>query len=233
MSQRNEISTGTAVRAAPAGATANAPIDSIKLESQGQRRRAQLVRVAAMLIERDGVDNLRMAGVAKAAGCARQVVHTYFARREDLLRAVLVEFDTVLQQKLGDLDALVMDTSTFGPAELEAWGRRVAGAAWDLVESEGPAGLMLMVSSHVNPVITEQGAQLRQPFVERWMSYVEGILPAKIDAEIMVELWLTVFSRLVLKWRAGEITRDEGISHMIRYNSSILQGLAKPAQETR
>jgi len=210
----------------------SASVPSVPIETQAQRRRAQLVRAAAILIEAEGVDNLRMARVAKAAGCARQVVHTYFPRREDLLRAVVVEFDRLLQEELGDLDDLFMDPSTFGAASLEAWGKHVAGAAWDLIEKEGAAGLILMVSAHVSPAVTEQVEQLRRPFLERWMGYIEGVLPVRLDAEIIVELWLTMFYRLVVKWRAGELTREEGISHMIRYNVAVLQALAHSEPET-
>ncbi len=207
------------------------PLRSIPLESQAQRRRAQLIRAAAMLIESKGVDNLRMAEVAKVAGCSRQVVHSYFARREDLLIAVLADFERILQHKLGSLEELVMDPSTFGPDQLADWGHRVAGAAWALIAEEGAAGLFLAASPYASPAVADRVVHVRQPFVERWMGYIEPVLSTRADAEMIVELWIATFYQLALKWRAGEVSLEEGNTLLIRYCVSILQGIAASEQE--
>ena len=206
-------------------ATARSRTDSIPLESQGARRRAQLVRAAASLIDSKGVDSMRMADVAKVAGCSRQVVHGYFARREDLLRAVAADFETILEQKLGSPAGLVMSPENFGPERLAAWGRLVAGAAWDLLEEHGLAGLFLVASPHVGHDVMGPVETVRRPFVERWMGYIEQVVPTRTDAEMIVELWMATFYRLALKWRAGEITREQGNELLIRYCVSILEGL--------
>ena len=101
----------------------------------------------------------------------------------------------------------------------------VAGAAWDLLEEDGLAGLFLVASPHVGHDVTGPVEALRRPFVERWMHYIEQVVPARIDAEMVVELWMATFYRLALKWRAGEISREEGNELLIRYCVSILEGL--------
>src|SRR5262245_50770507 len=75
---------------ARAGAIQGAP-GLRALEPQRERRRRQLLEVAAQLIVDEGVDALRMARVADLAGCARPLVYHYFATREELLFALVVD----------------------------------------------------------------------------------------------------------------------------------------------
>jgi len=199
---------------------------SIPFESQADRRRAQLIRTAALLIESEGIENLSMAAVARAAGCTRQVVHSYFARREDLLRAVLVDFHKVLRRKLAALDELVKDPTAFDPEQLATWGVHVRDAAWDLLEEEGMAGLILMAAPPANPSVKQPLDQLRRPLIDEWMSYIAPMVPAKLDAEMIIELWIATFHRLAVKWRTGDLTRAEGIALLKRYSESLLLAFA-------
>lgn len=74
-----------------------AKVAPMPLESQAERRRAQLIRIAAALIETEGIDAVTMASVAELAGCTRTQVHRYFAKREDLLAAVVHDFNDRLR----------------------------------------------------------------------------------------------------------------------------------------
>ena len=83
-----------------ASAPAGLPLDGLALEPHGDRRRRQLVRVAAHIIEDEGVDSLRMPRVAEIAGCARSLVYRYFPRREDLFFAVISEWYERLEERM-------------------------------------------------------------------------------------------------------------------------------------
>ena len=226
MKPRANAPAATSAPATPAAAGAGALL-SIPFETQGERRRRQLVRAAAMLIESEGLDNLRMGDVAKVAGCSRQVAHNYFPQRDDLLRAVVIDFYGVLERKLGEFAEVATDGSGSGPAELEVWAQRVADAAWNLIEEEGLGGLMLIVSADASPAVKDQVRQLRQPYVDLWKGFIESVLPHKIDAEIIIELWFTAYYQLTLKWRSGEVTRAEGATLLIRYCVSILHAFSQ------
>src|SRR4029453_5265946 len=75
------------------------------LASQGERRRAHLLAVAAHLIVVHGVDAVTHAAVADVAGCARTLVYRYFPSREDLLYAILTEFGDVAGARVPPRDA--------------------------------------------------------------------------------------------------------------------------------
>jgi DNA-binding transcriptional regulator YbjK len=67
----------------------------LPLEPHDERRRSQLIRAAAFVIENEGLDAMRPPRVADVAGCAR-----YFPKRANLLVAVTEEFDQLLQERL-------------------------------------------------------------------------------------------------------------------------------------
>jgi len=235
MSEQSKAFGRKSAQTEPAGETAgrssraSRPARHVPLESQTDRRRAQLIRAAALVIESEGVDGLRMAEVARVAGCARQLVHGYFAGREDLLRAVAVDFDRKLQRKLDGTDDLVIDRHTFDPDRLKVWGRRMVSAVWDLVEEEGPAGVILMATPHVGGTVTDQVGQLRK----RVVSHVQTVVPIRGDAEMVVELWITTLYRLAAERRAGQLSRDEGRSRLVGYCGSVLRAFAQPHGEKR
>src|ERR1700738_1814468 len=60
--------------------------------SQGSRRRAQLVTIAASLIVARGASAVTHAAVGELAGVGRTAVYRYFPSREDILVAVIAAF---------------------------------------------------------------------------------------------------------------------------------------------
>ena len=72
----------------------------LPLEPHGERRRQQLVRIASLVIETEGVDAMRMPRVAQVAGCARSLIYHYFPKREDLFVSVIENFYERLGERL-------------------------------------------------------------------------------------------------------------------------------------
>ncbi|MFG2828156.1 TetR/AcrR family transcriptional regulator [Streptomyces sp. NPDC048434] len=58
---------------------------------RGARTRAALVKAARTVFERDGYLDARLADIAKEARCATGSFYTYFANKEEVLAAVLLE----------------------------------------------------------------------------------------------------------------------------------------------
>lgn len=56
-------------------------------------RRSQILDCACRVIARDGVDGLRMAGVAGEAGVSSALLHYYFSTREELIRLAFEHHD--------------------------------------------------------------------------------------------------------------------------------------------
>ena len=53
----------------------------------GSERDADILRAACRVVVREGAHGLRMASVAREAGVSKALVHYYFPRRQELLRA--------------------------------------------------------------------------------------------------------------------------------------------------
>jgi AcrR family transcriptional regulator len=70
--------------------------------SQGSRRRAQLVTIAASLIVARGPGAVTHASVGELAGVGRTAVYRYFPRREDILVAVIEMYSELDAQHLND-----------------------------------------------------------------------------------------------------------------------------------
>ena len=121
------------------------------LESQAARRRAQLIRIAGALIETEGVDAVTMASVADLAGCTRTQVHRYFAKREDLLAAVVNEFNELLRSTLTGGGKIVSALAESQDGHVDkGWLELLHQAMFDVFEQGGTAGLLLLVVPHAS-----------------------------------------------------------------------------------
>jgi AcrR family transcriptional regulator len=70
--------------------------------SQGSRRRAQLVTIAASLIVARGPGAVTHASVGELAGVGRTAVYRYFPRREDILIAVIQMYSELDAEHLNE-----------------------------------------------------------------------------------------------------------------------------------
>jgi AcrR family transcriptional regulator len=75
-------------------------------ETQGERRRAQFVAIAARLIVAGGPEAVSHAAVAERAGVVRTAVYRYFPTRDDLLAAVLTQYLVLHTQRVSIEDAV-------------------------------------------------------------------------------------------------------------------------------
>ena len=65
--------------------------------------RERILESACDLIASDGIDEVRIARVARRAGASTALVHHYFSTREELLeQALLHSFDRVAEDRFGD-----------------------------------------------------------------------------------------------------------------------------------
>jgi AcrR family transcriptional regulator len=67
---------------------------------RSEDRRRQLLEVATRIAGSEGVDRLTIVGLAKAAGVSRQLVYDHFSDLQGLVRAVLAERFTVIDNQI-------------------------------------------------------------------------------------------------------------------------------------
>jgi AcrR family transcriptional regulator len=203
----------------------NAPSAALlSLESHGDRRRRQLIRVAAHIIEDEGIDSLRMPRVAEVAGCARTLVYRYFPRREDLFFAVISEFYERLEARIAPDE----QTALMGTLDQSTSALPLLEAIWDVTEETGTAGLIL----HASPRLGAQlGAQLdpeSQRFEARWVGPLREAGLGAVEARLVVKSAVALLAELVDRWRAGEIERAHAIALGQRALTGLISGLRSP-----
>ena len=196
-------------------------LDHLALEPHGDRRRKQLVRVAAHVIEEEGIDSLRMARVAEVAGCARTLVYRYFPSREDLFLAVISEFYEQLEERMPP-DVQMANMRSLGEA---AAALPLLEAIWDTTETTGTAGLILQASPRLG---AQLGAQLdpeRERFEARWVGPLRAAGLGEIEATLVVKSAVTLLAELIDRWRHDEIEREAAIEIGQRTLTGLITGL--------
>jgi AcrR family transcriptional regulator len=201
------------------------PASPLALEPHGARRREQLVRAAAFVIETEGIDAMRMPRVAEVARCARSLVYRYFPRREDLFVAVISEFYEKLEARV--------------PPELQADGMRslddAAGARplleaiWDVVAEIGAAGLVLTASPRLGVELNERLGEVSARMEDAWIGPLREAGLGEIEASLVLRSAVALQSELLDRHRKGELSRDRALALGQRALAALVVGLRPEA----
>src|SRR5262249_16886974 len=137
----------------------------VPLEPASERRRQQLIRTAAYLIETEGTDALSFPRVAELARCARSLVYRYFPTRQDLLVAVIEEFYEQLGRRLSPNAAAEGMRSITDRAA----ARPLLEAIWDAISEVGAAGLILFASPRLGVELADRFAEVSAQQAKAWL----------------------------------------------------------------
>jgi AcrR family transcriptional regulator len=182
-------------------------IDLTNLPASQLRRRAQIVKVASRMLERNKYDDIQVRDVAIRAGVALGTVYHYFASKERLFAAVLVEWSQSMSE------ALLRDPLSGGqPAELlqelmnrvlDAFERRphIYRVIMTLEDSTDPHTLALL---HQHEMAT------RQAFVDPLNRL------SKDDAESVVAVVTAVLANALRGVALGVLTTDEARHRVVQ-----------------
>jgi len=158
------------------------PTPPLPLEAHGERRRSQLVRAAAFVIENEGVDAMRPPRVAEVAGCARSLVYRYFPKRSDLFVAVTEEFGHRLEEKLAPAEQ-AEGMRSLGDADAS---RPLLEAISDVVEEIGVAGLILHATPRLGSHRSEELGSLTRRVEARWAEPLRASGLGQIESTLVV-----------------------------------------------
>lgn len=195
------------------------------LEPQGERRRRQLVEIAARVIEHEGVDAVRIPRVAELAGFGRTAVYRYFPRREDLLAAVAADFEERLGQRVspGEFAAGLLALREATVETIPAPTARLYAAIWDVLEECGPAGLILRADAAARPRDVAPEAGIGDAFRKQWLAFGLG----ELESDLIGDAANAILTRLYFGARRGEVARETAIQVSHRMLVALVQGLAR------
>lgn len=193
------------------------------LEPQGERRRRQLVEIAARMIEQEGVDAVRIPRVAELAGVGRTAIYRYFPRREDLLAAVYADFDDRLRERVGPAEfaEALRALGTGSPDEVPPSTARLFTAIWDVLDECGPAGLILRAHATAH-----DGDEREQPGAgERFRAQWIEVGLSSLEATLIADTANAILTRLYFSARRGLIGRGEALRLGYRALVGLVRGV--------
>jgi AcrR family transcriptional regulator len=223
--------TGASIRCTAMRDDRGPTVDAAPFETQGERRRAQLVAVTAHLIVTKGVDSVSHSNVAEAAGCTRTLVYHYFPTRESLLQAVPAAYAKVYSERISTEEAAasIRAATTARRGNAPAATRRLAERIWpeeDWNQTALELRLALLVLVTDRDVAREihghegtfeplTNSELAEPL--RQLGFTE------IEVAIVRDTMLAGYYRTVVAALNGSISRAEAIELTSRVNRTAVQ----------
>jgi AcrR family transcriptional regulator len=109
------------MRASPAAARPGAPAEGRALRARGQRTVRKLLDAGVTVLAARGYHAARVDDIVKAAKTSHGTFYLYFANKEDLVRALVLDVGEAMAAHAGTLRALTPDDA--GRAALHEWIR--------------------------------------------------------------------------------------------------------------
>jgi AcrR family transcriptional regulator len=190
-------------------------------------RRGELVRVAAILLTRRGVDAVQVAEVAAASRVSRQLVYKFFPSRQALLRAVLDDFAEALTHEFGRRAMHRL------PANLEDGARVFIEAVCDTIEVKGAGPWYLLDSKGPDPELGRLGQEIMDRLVAPWHTHIAQVTGMGAhEAAVVARMLVAAGSAVLDLWCAGEITRDDAVRYATLGVTTLLERVPARAGRT-
>lgn len=172
-----------------------------------QRRRARIVRTALRMLEKDEYADIQIRDVGERADVALGTVYRYFASKERLFAAVLVEWSESMHERM-EIEPLAGESvqeklSDLVNRALDAFERRphVYRVVMALEDTSDP---------HTRALLQDFGLRTRQSFLEALESLEPG------DAEAVVIIIFAVLSDVMRSVALGALTMGQARSRVAR-----------------
>ena len=116
-------------------------LQTLNQRASREERREQLIKVAAYIVEFEGIDALKHARIAELAGCGRPLVYSYFPQKSDLYFAISESFYRRLEERF-TCEEQYQAIKGFLAGD-HSLSTRLEGLIWDVIDEDGCAGLIL------------------------------------------------------------------------------------------
>jgi AcrR family transcriptional regulator len=178
--------------------------------------------VAAEILDREGVDGVRIPDVARAGGVTRPVVYRFFPNRQAILMDLLEEFGSVLEARLEQ-------SVGGGLADVEALLRSVFEAVCDTIEEIGAGVWKLLNSAGPDPEIESVAQSVRERLVLPWLERVAEVTRAPApDVRALTAMLAAAVPAVLSQWLAGDLRRDEAMDSLLRGVGGLIRAFSQP-----
>jgi AcrR family transcriptional regulator len=200
-------------------------------ETQGERRRAQMVTLAAKLVVAGGPEAVTHAAVAEQAGVHRTAVYRYFPARDDLLAAVIESHGALLARTLGS-EELVTSLLLLAGAAADAPPPEVVEALekqWDTDDWTDErlelrlAAIVLQRDNELRTRLESTRPHLAERRDESLLEPLRVLGLSATEQRIVIDAFLVALSHATTDVLAGTIDRGEALRVVYRMTRAAVQ----------
>lgn len=197
-------------------------IDSLSQRAGSrEERREQLVKVAAYIVEFEGIDALKHARIAELAGCGRPLVYSYFPQKSDIYLAISEAFYQRLEQQFSCEDQyLAVQDALSGN---DAMSASLESFIWDVIDEYGCAGLILRCVPEINEDFRSYHHQLKERYEYRWLRYFLELGLDATAAELLLDNCTAISKNYAMAYVRGELTRSESLARVLGSMGSLIK----------
>jgi AcrR family transcriptional regulator len=211
------------------------PSDVEPFESQGERRRAQILAITAKLIVTVGPDAVSHAAVAERAGFVRTAVYRYFPTRDDLLAGLLRDYSTLHAQRISGEEAAagLLALAHATPKRMPPETRLLLERLWDpqdwvpgvlerrlaIIILQRDTELLARLQATDPQLAAQQRMELDGPLTEL------GLDP--IEARIVIDVILIALYHATSAALAGTIDRQDAIQLTYKAGCSAVRAFLR------
>jgi AcrR family transcriptional regulator len=207
-----------------------ATIPDEPFESQGSRRRAQLVTIAASLIVARGPGAVTHASVGELAGVGRTAVYRYFPRREDILLAVIEMYTELDAQHLNeDVAAGVLGLAASTRKRVALATRTLSERTWDADTWSSEAlklrlAMCILVRDHELMVqLSELEPDLAEGLDRHFFRPLREIGLNEVQQRLVTDIVVSTLYHASVAVLSGEIDYDEAADLTVRMSMAAVQ----------
>ena len=205
------------------------------IESLSQRaasreeRREQLIKVAAYIVEFEGIDALKHVRIAELAGCGRPLVYSYFPQKSDIYLAISESFYQRLEQQFSCEDQyLAVQGALSGDGTMSS---HMEALIWDVIDEYGCAGLILRCVPEINEDFRAYHDELKSRYEYRWLRYFLELGLNDLAAKLLLDNCTAITKNFALAYVRGELSRSDSLQHVLGSMGSLIKHTIKHHSE--
>jgi len=212
-------------------ASAHAETASVAWETQGERRRAQLVTITSELVIANGAEAVTHSAIAERAGIHRTAVYKYFPTRDDLLAAIPAAYLDLHAQRITTDDAVagILGLAQATPRRMPAATRLLLEKLWD-PQDWTPEHLRLRLATVIinrDPELLIRLHAARPELAERWAGELAAPLTQlgldAVQARTVSDVILTAQYHATAAALNGTFTREQSMDLTYKMSRAAMQ----------
>lgn len=196
-------------------------LQTLNQRASREERREQLIKVAAYIVEFEGIDALKHARIAELAGCGRPLVYSYFPQKSDLYFAISESFYRRLEERF-TCEEQYQAIKGFLAGD-HSLSTRLESLIWDVIDEYGCAGLILRTVPELNEDFQNYHRELVSRYEYRWQRYFSELGADELSARLLLDNCTAVTKNFALAYRRGELDRETSLKRTLSALGALVQ----------